>query len=353
VLISTLIASAVGNLFTLGVFDMLLKEKGLPYMPPIRHDRTMNTPTSSLMRTNLVVLTPVTTYLELKQILRTTKFKSYPLVDTMKSKTLLGQFDRDTLTSMVLEHEQKFLQLLATYSGKGDGSEEEDEEGEGGEDEPVSLDVERTSIDGTTSIVMTSKPSSPSGTGQASLGPTSLRSKVVFELPLRSLTPGGMEKWHKKFGEQHLKMIEQETHRLRSEYYNQSADLGRWVPSLHAGAAGASASGTEASVTTRRTSMGGTTLPTPASPQTPATPGPKAPLDGVVQPDPDAFEDQPEDINVRWRQGFDLCPFTVLETVPLSKVHFMFAVLGLSHAWVVRYGRLVGVVTKKDLMQFA
>jgi len=48
--------------------------------------------------------------------------------------------------------------------------------------------------------------------------------------------------------------------------------------------------------------------------------------------------------------GVDLCPYTVLETSPLSKVHFMFAVMGLSHIWVVREGRLVGLVAKEDLM---
>jgi len=48
--------------------------------------------------------------------------------------------------------------------------------------------------------------------------------------------------------------------------------------------------------------------------------------------------------------GVDLCPYTVLETSPLSKVHFMFAVMGLSHVWVVREGRLVGLVAKEDLM---
>jgi hypothetical protein len=48
--------------------------------------------------------------------------------------------------------------------------------------------------------------------------------------------------------------------------------------------------------------------------------------------------------------GVDLCPYTVLETSPLSKVHFMFSVMGLSHVWVVREGRLEGLVTKEDLM---
>jgi len=46
----------------------------------------------------------------------------------------------------------------------------------------------------------------------------------------------------------------------------------------------------------------------------------------------------------------DLCPYTVMETSPLNKVHFMFAVMGLSHVWVVREGRLMGLVAKEHLM---
>lgn len=36
VLLSVLIASSVGNFCTLSVYDELLREKGLPFMPPIR-----------------------------------------------------------------------------------------------------------------------------------------------------------------------------------------------------------------------------------------------------------------------------------------------------------------------------
>jgi hypothetical protein len=47
---------------------------------------------------------------------------------------------------------------------------------------------------------------------------------------------------------------------------------------------------------------------------------------------------------------YDPCPFMVDPASPLGKVHFMFAVLGLSHAWVVRRGKLHGVLTKKALL---
>jgi len=48
--------------------------------------------------------------------------------------------------------------------------------------------------------------------------------------------------------------------------------------------------------------------------------------------------------------GFDPCPFQVVMATPLSKVHFMFAMLGLTHALVVEKGKLVGVILKEDLM---
>jgi len=103
---------------------------------------------------------------------------------------------------------------------------------------------------------------------------------------------------------------------LENEFFSTKAGLGRWVPSFQ-------------SQFSDQQETSDSVLPEVR----------KSSIDG----DPE---------QAKWRNGFDLCPFTVLETVPLSKVHFMFAVLGLSHAWVVKHGRLVGVITKKDLMTF-
>jgi hypothetical protein len=46
----------------------------------------------------------------------------------------------------------------------------------------------------------------------------------------------------------------------------------------------------------------------------------------------------------------DPAPFQIHVMTPLTKAHFLFSMLGLSHAWVVSEGRLVGVLTKKDLI---
>src|SRR5690606_11379171 len=50
--------------------------------------------------------------------------------------------------------------------------------------------------------------------------------------------------------------------------------------------------------------------------------------------------------------GLDQCPFQVVPNTPLSKLHFMFSILGLSVSYIVDHGVLVGVITKKDLMKY-
>lgn len=47
----------------------------------------------------------------------------------------------------------------------------------------------------------------------------------------------------------------------------------------------------------------------------------------------------------------DVAPLTVSEEMPMRRVDLIFRMLGLSHAWVVRTGKLVGVITKNDLIE--
>ncbi|XP_067951537.1 chloride channel protein 2-like isoform X2 [Watersipora subatra] len=47
----------------------------------------------------------------------------------------------------------------------------------------------------------------------------------------------------------------------------------------------------------------------------------------------------------------DPSPFQLVEKTPLTKVHFLFSLLGLHHAYVTNVGRLVGVVSLKELRE--
>eukprot|EP00762_Andalucia_godoyi_P002661 ANDGO_03277.mRNA.1 Chloride channel protein E len=57
-------------------------------------------------------------------------------------------------------------------------------------------------------------------------------------------------------------------------------------------------------------------------------------------------------IDVRCGVPIDLAPFVMSERSPLYKMHFAFAMMGVSHALIVSAGKLIGVVTKKDLLSF-
>jgi len=48
---------------------------------------------------------------------------------------------------------------------------------------------------------------------------------------------------------------------------------------------------------------------------------------------------------------YDPAPFQISSLTRYYKLHFIFSMLGLSHAWIVTEGKLIGVVTKKDMIK--
>eukprot|EP01121_Diplochlamys_sp_Union-15-3_P009586 TRINITY_DN2613_c0_g1_i1.p1 TRINITY_DN2613_c0_g1~~TRINITY_DN2613_c0_g1_i1.p1 ORF type:complete len:136 (+),score=27.50 TRINITY_DN2613_c0_g1_i1:98-505(+) len=65
-----------------------------------------------------------------------------------------------------------------------------------------------------------------------------------------------------------------------------------------------------------------------------------------------SFLEKEIEVNLREIPTFDPCPFQVVLDTPLSKVHWLFAMLGLSHAFIVEGGTLVGVLTRKDIIKY-
>lgn len=63
-----------------------------------------------------------------------------------------------------------------------------------------------------------------------------------------------------------------------------------------------------------------------------------------------AWEDEQFDTTVNFDKcRIDPAPFQLVERTSLLKVHSLFSLLGLSHAYVTALGRLVGVVALKEL----
>eukprot|EP01028_Stygiella_incarcerata_P010267 TRINITY_DN521_c4_g1_i1.p1 TRINITY_DN521_c4_g1~~TRINITY_DN521_c4_g1_i1.p1 ORF type:complete len:158 (+),score=53.75 TRINITY_DN521_c4_g1_i1:185-658(+) len=57
------------------------------------------------------------------------------------------------------------------------------------------------------------------------------------------------------------------------------------------------------------------------------------------------------DIQKRPYIELDSAPLALSERTPLSKVHFVFSMMVISHAFIVSSGKLVGIITKKDLIK--
>jgi len=76
-------------------------------------------------------------------------------------------------------------------------------------------------------------------------------------------------------------------------------------------------------------------------------------LESVTNTSRENFLDQEVSVNFRELDQFDACPFQVVADTALAKVHWLFAMLGLSHAFIVQSGALVGVLTRKDLIKYS
>lgn len=104
VILSVLIASAVGNFFGPSLYDELLQLKGLPYMPPFKSHK--NKTARSIMRKDLVYITADATYEDLKKILYDYNFSTFPLVDSKSSRLLLGTLPRSSV-ELILENYER------------------------------------------------------------------------------------------------------------------------------------------------------------------------------------------------------------------------------------------------------
>jgi len=90
---------------------------------------------------------------------------------------------------------------------------------------------------------------------------------------------------------------------------------------------------------------------------TPASPGPykkvQLPKERVIDMSPED-QKQWEEEEMKERVNFDQChidpaPFQLVEKTSLLKVHSIFSLVGVNHAYVTTIGRLIGVVALKEL----
>ncbi|KAK3583412.1 hypothetical protein CHS0354_040381 [Potamilus streckersoni] len=111
---AVLISNAVANLFQPSFYDSIILLKRLPYLPDIitSKESTWNVYVEDIMKKDVKFITFTSTYGDLKELLTTSNFRSYPLVDASDSMILLGSIRRIELERMLwvhLSHDQKIF----------------------------------------------------------------------------------------------------------------------------------------------------------------------------------------------------------------------------------------------------
>lgn len=309
VLLAVLIASAVGNFFGPSIYDELLKMKGLPYMPPFKSSQGGNRTAKSIMRTEVLFLTTESTYEDVQNLLINSHYASFPLVQSRKSRTLLGIIPRRVLERILDKLESRLAALaerqieilnlaLQDSDPFPDGSAQQaSNQVQAGANEEISSTSNNLPSTADVSIDPLLIPQKAEGTGLSDSGGDSIgaEERVSVEINENQIAPKSV-------------LVEP----------NFKSRFGGLAASLHL-------------------DTGDSTLPESQR------------IQGVMQELTQMAMNEKVGFS-RSTAGLDAGPFQLPVQTPHSKVHFLFAMLGLSAAYIVDQGELVGVVTKRDLI---
>jgi hypothetical protein len=345
VLMAVLIAASVGNFFTLSVYDTLLREKGLPYIPAIKNSKLMKKTVGYVMKTKLHLITTDMTYGYLQDLLKHSEEGVYPLVNNSTERIFLCQIQRFALERHLFKHELAYRKSKTDTDSDESSDEDENE-----------------------------------------LAEKLKKINVVFDDDIKRISKRHKEQNREKKRRRREKKREQEEREKETIKQNVQKHIATLIHQLHSDQPTqpldepspisltpqqiALASASPEALLKQTESIADTIIQSTKKLRSPkqrmvsreeffdqpcgfdklavylASHGVTGQTEDTVIPTVDGSKPTTEGDNT----GVDLCPYTVLETSPLSKVHFMFAVMGLSHVWVVREGRLEGLVTKEDLM---
>uniref|UniRef100_A0A8C4D9A0 Chloride channel protein 2 n=1 Tax=Dicentrarchus labrax TaxID=13489 RepID=A0A8C4D9A0_DICLA len=288
VMIAVILANAVAQSLQPSLYDSIIRIKKLPYLPELGmgHHEKYNIRVEDIMVRDVRFITLNSSYRDLQEMLLTGQLKTLALVESRESMILLGSIERLQLQSLLSL--QLGRQRRLEYLRQ--------------------LAQDNGTQDHLPSLTTDSTPSSPSVRFLISTEESSSFSPVVtnVQLPLKSA----------------LKTVSaiSDTETPNSMYFT----LMKKHPHIPAG---------------------------PAPPEK-RKPKPKrvrismaVRLSAIAE-----WEEQQLDEPVDFKNcKIDPAPFQLVEQTSLHKTHTIFSLLGLDHAYVTSMGRLVGVVSLKEL----
>jgi len=294
VLVAVLFAYLTGNKLSLSIYDSVAKLRGLPMLGVFSKNKSYMRQVDEIMDREMFYLPMHPTYLQIEGLLDATPFSRFPIVDTLENMRFVGTLSRTELENCLSAREQFALfRMRAGLKGSNVKL---------NEDEEVAL--QRIASDHAEDSIATEDDLSPPATP---LDASFLR------------TPS----------------IEEETSdRTRVRFSEQGGGhgVGSWTSpdtslSKHRKIFRHKVGGSEIEMTKMKS----------VSDEVASSPRVRAKYLSKTC-DLETLSDKIEPH-----------PFCISDVTPLRKVHFMFSVMGLHHAFVTNSGRLIGVVTKMQL----
>ncbi|XP_054596231.2 chloride channel protein 2a isoform X3 [Nothobranchius furzeri] len=319
VMIAVILANAVAQALQPSLYDSIIRIKKLPYLPELGmgHHEKYNIRVEDIMVRDVRYITLNSSYRDLQEMLLTGHLKTLALVECRDSMILLGSIERlqlQSLLSLQLSRQRRleYLHQLAQETGTHD---------------PLP------------SLTSDSSPSSPCTHIHLNASTnTSARQEVRFLVSTQQISTEESSSFSPVVSNAQLP--------LKSALKTVSAISNIETPN--------------SSQTLSCADQDEELLESPAGPASPENRKPKRvrismadsnEVEDCMSPSEVAeWEDQKLDELVDFKNcKIDPAPFQLVEQTSLHKTHTIFSLLGLDHAYVTSMGRLVGVVSLKEL----
>lgn len=335
VMVSVLVGNAVHAALQPSVYDSIIRIKKLPYLPEIlsRSAKVYNIYVEDIMMRDVKYICVGSTYREVKDLLESArKIKTYPLVDSKDSRILIGSVQRSEMIILLARHLGRDRRLhMAAKRAMQESSERSREEAleaiavPTAERRPSRFEVtpapdtlQQPNAEDSASIEMAEEP-------EKQPRPTPIAPKK--SILKKSYSMGYFSPATTPVATPYSTVTSQDT-RLRMAFE---------------------------AIFRKSQALRGLDKNEPGSAQSTITSAKKVqlPRERVIDMSPEeqkAWEEEQLDMMVNFNKcQIDPAPFQLVERTSVLKVHSLFSMLGLSHAYVTAIGRLVGVVALKEI----
>ncbi|KRG00862.1 chloride channel protein 2 isoform X9 [Drosophila mojavensis] len=357
VMIAVLVANAVASLLQPSIYDSIILIKKLPYLPDLLPSSSgmYSIFVEDFMVRDVKYIWHGISYQKLKEVLKINKaLRSLPLVDSPENMILLGSVQRYELIKIIEKHigREKRMEVAQKWQKEAEEraleEEKKKQEAELKQRRPSRFEVlpapDILSLRQIANDEML-PPKKRAETLHSSLTPRKSILKKTNSFNLKTYAPASP---HSPSITPYTTITGNSEFRIRSAFeaiFKKSTTLQDVQPDPEMGSMSPAASNNE--VQGQR------------APSAPSTPGiskkVQLPRERVIDMSPEdqkqwELEEMQKPIDLEKAQiHIDPSPFQLVERTSILKVHSLFSMVGINHAYVTKIGRLVGVVGLKEL----